>query len=113
MGADDRRRFPRLKVPVYYRPARLLGPRRPAQDMSLGGVRIFTDDALSVGKRLQIELFLPDGGSLSVDVRVAWVKSLASDDFAQYEAGLEFLTMDPDKEQLLLRCVMDARTDLG
>ena len=112
MEMDERRRFPRLKVPIYYRAARLLGPRKPAHDVSLGGVRIFTDDALSVGKRLEIELFLTDGGSLSIDVRVAWVKALTGDDFAQYEAGLEFLAMDPDKEKLLARCVMDAHTEL-
>jgi c-di-GMP-binding flagellar brake protein YcgR len=110
--ADERRRFPRLKVPVYYRSARLFGPRKPAHDVSLGGIRIFTDDALTVGKRLEIELFLPDGGSLTIDVRVAWVRSLTHDDFAQYEAGLEFLAMDPEQEKLLERCVMDVRSDL-
>jgi hypothetical protein len=110
MAADERRRFPRLSVPVYYRPARLFGPRSPARDLSLGGVRILTDDTLVVGKRLEIELFLPDGGSLTVDVRVAWVRPL-NDDFAQYEAGLEFLAMDPDQAKLLERCVMDVRSE--
>lgn len=110
MGADDRRRFPRLKVPIFYRSARLLGPRSPARDLSLGGVRVLTDDALTIGKRLEIELFLPDGGSLSVDVRVAWVRPL-QDDFAQFEAGLEFLSMDPSQAKLLERCVMDVRSD--
>jgi hypothetical protein len=111
MGADERRRFPRVKVPVYYRSARLFGPRKPAHDVSVGGTRIFTDDELSVGRRLEIELFLPDGGSLNIDVRVAWVKTLSGDDFAQFEAGLEFLAMDPDQEKLLQRCVMDLRSE--
>ncbi len=110
MAADDRRRFPRLSVPVYYRPARLFGPRAPARDLSLGGVRILTDDSLAVGKRLEIELFLPDGGSLTVNVRVAWVRPL-NDESAQYEAGLEFLGIDPAQAKLLERCVMDARTE--
>ena len=109
--ADDRRRFPRVKVPIYYRSARLFGPRKPAHDLSVGGIRIFTDDSLSVGKRLEIELFLPDGGSLTVDVRVAWVRRLGEDEFAQYEAGLQFLGVDPDQEKLLERCVMDIKSD--
>lgn len=109
---DERRRFPRVKVPIYYRSARLFGPRKPAHDLSLGGIRIHTDDALVVGKRLEIELFLPDGGSVSVDVRVAWVKQLEQGDFAQYEAGLEFLSVDPDDEKLIERCVMDVKSDL-
>lgn len=95
---------------MFYRAARLLGPRSPAQDLSLGGVRILTDDALSIGKRLEIELFLPDGGSLSVDVRVAWVRPL-EDDFALFEAGLEFLAMDAAQAKLIERCVMDVRSD--
>src|SRR5437868_6214655 len=98
---DERRRFPRVKVPIYYRSARLFGPRQPAHDLSVGGIRIFTDDSLTVGKRLEIELFLPDGGSLTVDVRVAWVKKLENDEFAQFEAGLQFLGVDPDQEKLL------------
>ncbi len=110
MGADERRRFPRLNVPIYYRSARLLGPRSPARDLSLGGVRILTDDALTVGKRLEIELFLPDGGSLSVDVRVAWIRAI-EDDFARFEAGLEFLAMDPSQAALLERCVAEMRSD--
>lgn len=108
---DERRRFPRVKVPIYYRPARLFGPRRPAQDLSLGGIRIFTDDALAVGRRLEIELFLPDGGSITVDVRVAWVRKLEQGAFAEYEAGLEFLGVEPEQEKLLERCVMDVKSD--
>lgn len=108
---DERRRFPRVKVPIYYRSARLFGPRKPAHDLSMGGIRIVTDDSLAVGRRLEIELFLPDGGSLTVDVRVAWIRRLENDDFAQYEAGLEFLGVDPAQEKLLERCVMDIKSD--
>jgi c-di-GMP-binding flagellar brake protein YcgR len=111
MGTDERRRFPRVKVPIYYRSARLLGPRKPAHDMSVGGIRIYTDDELSVGRRLEIELFLPDGGSLNIDVRVAWVKALDRNDFSQYEAGLEFLAITPEQAQLLQRCVMDVQPE--
>lgn len=106
MGVDDRRRFPRLNVPVYYRPARLFGPRRPAQDVSRGGIKVSTDDALLVGTRLEIELFLPDGDSLTIDVRVAWIRELHGQG-ARYEAGLEFLAMDEDRVERLERCIHD------
>ncbi len=96
---------------MYYRSARLFGPRKKAHDVSLGGIRIYTDDELIVGKRLEIELFLPDGGSLTCDVRVAWVKHLDNDDFAAFEAGLEFLSMDEEQAALLSRCVMDVRSE--
>lgn len=106
MGVDDRRRFPRLNVPVYYRPARLFGPRKPAQDVSRGGIRVYTDDALELGLRLQIELFLPEGESLTVDVRVAWVRELNGQE-TRYEAGLEFLAMDEGRLIALERCIAE------
>ncbi len=108
MVADDRRRFPRLNVPVFYRPARLLGPRQVAQDVSRGGIRVFTDEALQIGTRLEIELFLPEGDSLSVDVRVAWVRALHGQG-AHFEAGLEFLAMDEARTEALERCIEEHR----
>jgi hypothetical protein len=108
---DERRRFPRVKVPIYYRSARLFGSRKPAADVSMGGIRIYTDDELGVGKRLEIELFLPDGGSVTVDVRVAWVRTLAADEFSRFEAGLEFLAIDEEHVKLIERCVLDIKGD--
>ena len=105
MAVDDRRRFPRLNVPVYYRPARLLSPRQPAQDVSRGGIRVYTDDPLELGTRLEIELFLPDGESLTIDVRVAWIRELQQQS-ARYEAGLEFLAIDETLLLALEHCIV-------
>jgi hypothetical protein len=109
MAADERRRFPRLDVPLYYRPGRLFGPRRVARDVSRGGIRVYTDDALEVGTRLEIELFLREGDSLTLDVRVAWLRELVAED-ARYEAGLEFLTMDDERIALLERCLAEYKS---
>jgi hypothetical protein len=106
MSAEDRRRFPRLDVPVFYRPARLFGPRQLARDVSRGGIKVYTDDPFEVGTRLEIELFLRDGESLTIDVRVAWVRELGGPD-AHYEAGLEFLAMDEERILLLERCMTE------
>lgn len=96
-----------MNVPLSYRPARLFGPRQPARDVSRGGIKVYTDDALDVGKRLEIELFLPEGDSLTLDVRVAWVRECPEPATARYEAGLEFLAMDEDRLHLLERCIAD------
>jgi Tfp pilus assembly protein PilZ len=108
MVADDRRRFPRLNVPVFYRPARLFGPRQAAQDVSRGGIRVYTDDSLELGTRLEIELFLGEGESLTIDVRVAWVRVLSGQE-TRFEAGLEFLAMDEDRVVALERCLSQHR----
>lgn len=89
---------------MLYRPAGLLGPRRPARDVSRGGLRVLTDEVLAPNTRFEIEMFLPDGGSLNVDVRVAWTRELQGED-ARYEAGLEFLEMDQVRLDLLERAL--------
>jgi hypothetical protein len=109
MNGDERRRFPRLAVPVFYRSPRLFAPRKPASDVSMGGVRVLTDDAFRPGQRLEIELFLPGGRSFSVDVRVSWSRALPPGEFAKFEAGLEFLGLDPERAALLAQCVAPAK----
>ena len=111
MSSEERRRFPRLLVPVYYRSPRLFAPRKPARDVSMGGVRVLTDSEFSLGQRLEIELFLPDGRSFSADVRVAWLRALPGDEFAKFEAGLEFLGLDPERAALLSECVSAGRSE--
>ena len=103
---DERRQYSRISLPMLYRPARLLSPRNVARDISRGGIRACTDDALAVGTRLEIELFLPDGKSLSVNVRVAWIQELSGGD-PRYEAGLEFLQMDAVQAERLDRCLAE------
>jgi len=98
---QDRRRYRRIDVPIYYRGARLFGPRRTASDISMGGIRIQTDDALKVGKRIEIELFFPDDVSVTCDVRVAWVRETPPPASARYEAGLEFVGLNESDAGLL------------
>jgi PilZ domain len=111
MSNDERRRFPRLAVPVFYRSPRLFAPRAPASDVSMGGVRVLTDEAFRPGQRLEIELFLPGGRSFSVDVRVSWSRALPPGEFAKFEAGLEFLGLDQERAALLAQCVAPAKAE--
>jgi hypothetical protein len=104
MGGVDRRRFPRLNLPMVFRRAGLLGPRQRARDISRGGMRVQTDEDLAVGTRLTIEIFLPSDESIRVDVRVAWTRELVDED-ARFEAGLEFLGADPLRLAQLEECL--------
>lgn len=99
----DRRRYRRIDVPIYYRGARLFGSKRTASDLSMGGIRISTDDLLTVGKRIEIELFLAEDVSVTCDVRVAWIRPTPDDPLAKYEAGLEFVGLTPEDAGLLER----------
>jgi len=104
---EDRRKYPRLKAPVFYRPtglALLRALRRGKErtlDISLGGVRIYSDDALDAGERLELDLFLPDDTTLAAKGEVMWVKELPEGSPARHDVGVKFVFIHPvDRERL-------------
>jgi len=92
----DRRRFARVKAPVYYRPASVFGMSSQASNISLAGVRIYSNKPLKKGQALEIELLLPNGNSLKAIVRVVWISALPLGSEALYDVGLEFLNIADD-----------------
>jgi c-di-GMP-binding flagellar brake protein YcgR len=99
----DRRRFPRVLAQVYYRPAGpdFLHHRRAAKNVSLGGMRVFSDEALAVGTPLEIELLLDDETTARCWARIAWIEHLGGDSDAAYDIGLEFTDMtEADRARL-------------
>lgn len=106
-STQDRRRFPRVKAPVYYRPASILKARHRITNISLGGLRIYSDERLKEGKRLEIELFLPSGHSVEAIARVVWIKELPPDSKAHYDVGLEFISLPPNALQELKSVLED------
>ena len=101
----ERRKFPRVKALVYYRNPRILTPKHRAADISLNGIRIYSDELLEKGKRIEIEIFLPKGSSITAIARVVWAKKLDSDAKASYDIGLEFLSFPPWATQELKRLI--------
>jgi PilZ domain-containing protein len=100
-GADERRKFPRLNAPLYFRPARRRLPRRQVVDVGLGGMRVYSDEPLNLGARFEIELFLPDRTSVDCLTEVVWVKPIEGGNPAPFDIGLQFLDVPPDAlEQL-------------
>lgn len=96
-----RRRYPRVKAPVLYRPIKVLGPRRRIFDISPGGVRIYSDEQLREEDQLEIELFLPNGQSIIATARVVWIKQLPPGGDARFDVGLEFISLPPNATQEL------------
>ncbi|MCP3144430.1 PilZ domain-containing protein [Pyxidicoccus xibeiensis] len=93
---SDRRSFPRLKAPLYSRPARLyFGAKQQVLDVSRGGARIYSDEPHAEGSLLELELFLADGSSLECIARVVWTTKLPRGAVARYEVGLAFVEAPP------------------
>lgn len=98
---DDRRRFPRVKAPIYCRPAHRRLPKRQVVDVGLGGMRVYSDEPFDVGAKFQVELFLPDGESVACLTEVVWIRELSAGAPAQYDVGLAFLDVPADARDRL------------
>ena len=98
MSELERRRFKRVQAPVLSRPlgAALVEDRRAVGDISLGGVRVYTDDEHDEGEHLELELFLPDGNTVTLDTKVVWIDALPNAQPAKYEVGLRFIDIAAD-----------------
>ncbi len=94
----DRRKYRRVRASILVRPLGPLARVAPRQvsDISAGGLRVYADEAQGVGKRLEIELVFPDGGSATCTAEVVWAEALAIDAPARFEMGLRFVEVDPD-----------------
>jgi hypothetical protein len=69
---------------------------RQVNDISLGGFRSYADEASPVGRRLELELLLQDGTSLTLLAEVAWVEQLPAGAPARYETGLRLVDVRPE-----------------
>jgi hypothetical protein len=93
----ERRKYKRLHAPVFCRPlGRSMSASHEAdpldvKDISLGGVRVYTDDRHTIGDRLELELWLPDGDGITLDTTIVWVETLPQDAPARFEVGLRFV----------------------
>ena len=91
----DRRRYPRVDANVLCRPAgvALFHHKRNTQDISLGGMRVFTDEEFRPGNKLELEVLLPDGSIVLCWAEVVWLSRLDGATPARCEAGLRFTDM--------------------
>ncbi len=108
MDPKERRRFPRLKAPVFCRPAGLrFHNSGSAVDVGLGGARVFSDEPSKPGTWFELDLLLPDGSTIVCKAVVAWIDALPEGSPAKYDLGLKFTDLD-EADQKRLAQVMDS-----
>ncbi len=83
-------------APVFYRIPRILTAKRRVSNLSLMGVRIYSDEMINVGERLELEFFLPDGKTEEAIGRVVWIKEMPEGAEAMYDVGVEFIGLSED-----------------
>lgn len=89
----ERRKYPRVITPVFCRSSSILGPKRGVSNLSLGGVRIYSDERLEVGIRLELEFLSPDGSTVKATAKVVWIKEMPKGAEAVYDVGMEFVEL--------------------
>jgi PilZ domain-containing protein len=101
----DRRKFRRIRAPLYCRPAgmQFLARQREPIDISLGGLRIFSDEERHVGELLKMEFFLPDAPPVTYTAEVVWIDRLPPDGPARFDLGLKFIQLEPDALKVLMQ----------
>ncbi len=94
---SERRRYRRIQAPVYCRPAgvSLLARRRQPVDLSLGGVRVFSDDKYRVGELVKMEFFLSGTEPVTYTAQVVWIDPLPRGGPARFDVGLKFVDLSP------------------
>lgn len=107
---SDRRRYPRIQADVTCRPAgaALFHHKRNTRDISLGGMRVFADEDFSVGSRLDLDVYLPDGTSVRCWAEVVWRVELGPKGPARYDVGLKFRDLAPQDVQRLATVLVPA-----
>lgn len=99
----DRRRYPRVRADVICRPAgiELVHHTRNATDISLGGMRVYSDEDFPIGSRLDLDVLLPDREPVRCWAEVVWRAELGDGAVAKYDLGLRFTDMEPADVQRL------------
>jgi len=64
--------------------------QRNTQDISLGGMRVFSDETFGVHSRLELDVILRDGSAVHVWAEVVWVGELRPGAQSKFEVGLRF-----------------------
>jgi hypothetical protein len=104
---QERRQYRRIQTALYCRPAgmKFLARQREPVDVSLGGVRIYSDEEMRVGDFLKMEFFLQDVEPVTYTAEVVWIDTLPEGSPAKYDVGLKFIQLEPGALQLLLKVI--------
>lgn len=108
-ASPDRRRYRRLRAPILIRPVSALAYRakQRVNDISLGGLRAYSDDEQKPGTRLELELFFADETSATVLGEVVWVTPLAEGAPARFDVGLRFVDASSDDLERIAQMLGD------
>jgi hypothetical protein len=104
VAEQNRRKYRRIRAPLYWRPAGMefLARQRQPIDVSLGGVRIYSDDPLKIGELLKMEFFTLGALPVTYTAEVVWIEPMEPGSPARFDVGLKFLQLEPEALKMLV-----------
>jgi hypothetical protein len=108
---SDRRRYPRVQANVTCRPAggELFHHKRNTQDISLGGMRVYSDEDFKVGSSLDLDVLIADETPVRCWATVVWRTELPAGGPAKFDVGLMFTDMTASDIQRLAGVLVRTR----
>jgi Tfp pilus assembly protein PilZ len=103
----EKRVYPRFNTDLeaeYSFDCKIFGMQSASRvvNISRGGIAMTLNKSISEGDKILVKIKIPqDGREIAVIGRVAWVKKIDGDSSGVEEAGIAFLTMDEESEQML------------
>ena len=70
-------------------------------DISLGGVRVFSDDKYRVGEFVKMEFFAEGSVPFTNTAEVVWIEDLPQGSPAKFDVGLKFVDLAPRALEVL------------
>jgi len=77
-------------------------------DISLGGLRIYSDQDYRVGELLRLDIFFPRAQHVTFTAEVMWTKTLGKGAPARFDLGLAFVELHPNALKVLLSALGSA-----
>jgi len=87
----------------------LLHHRRNTQDISLGGMRVYSDEDYPVGSRLDLDVLIAEQEPVRCWATVVWRTELGAGAPAKFDVGLKFTDLAPSDLQRLAGVLVRVR----
>ena len=87
----------------------LLHHRRNTQDVSLGGMRVYSDEDYPIGSRLDLDVLITDQEPVRCWATVVWRAELGVGAPAKFDVGLKFTDLAPSDLQRLAGVLVRVR----
>lgn len=108
----EKRRFIRFEIALKVNYTIQKEPRiektGTTKDASAGGMQLLTNERLTPGNKLSLDIFLPEAlNPVHLNGIVLWVREIDAGKTPSYAAGIEFGKVEEDNKNTFLRFLCD------